>query len=183
MKRVRFLFRRRRLAFTLVELIVVIAIIALMAGLGMPAYERAIATARSAKCGSNLGAIGVALSQAATDNNNEYPPIQEAGGPVYPPTVPAQSLYNTLSPYGLTSNDLQCPTDMGSSPTAFSQYGSSYEWNPAFDDEVTVTPIIYLNAQIQIPVNNARVHLCYDFNAIHNGRSNTLYGDGHVKWH
>jgi prepilin-type N-terminal cleavage/methylation domain-containing protein/prepilin-type processing-associated H-X9-DG protein len=183
MKRAQFLLYRRRLAFSLVELMVVIAIIALMAGLGMPAYERAIATARSAKCASNLRAIGVALTQAATDNNNEYPPIQEAGGPVYPPTVPAQSLINTLSPYGLTSNDLQCPTDMGSSPSAFAQYGSSYEWNPAFDDEVTVTPIIYLNAQIQIPVNSARVHLCYDFNAIHNGRPNTLYGDGHVRSH
>ena len=67
--------------------------------------------------------------------------------------------------------------------SAYTKYGSSYEWNPAFDDEVTVTPILYWNASTPIPVNNARVHLLTDFNAIHNGRSNTLYGDGHVRMH
>jgi len=183
MNHAKLLFRRRRLAFTLIELIVVMAIIALMVALLTPAYERALATAQSAKCASNLRSIGVAVTQAATDNNNQYPPIQEAGGPVYPATAGARDLYDTLSPYGLTSNSLQCPTDMGSPPSAFTQYGSSYEWDPAFDDEVTVTPIIYVSAGVQIPINNSRVHLCYDFNPIHNGRSNTLYGDGHVRAH
>jgi prepilin-type processing-associated H-X9-DG protein/prepilin-type N-terminal cleavage/methylation domain-containing protein len=177
------LFRRRRLAFTFVELLVVMAIIALLVALVSPAYERAMASARSAKCASNLRAIGVAVAQAATDNNNEYPAIQQAGGPVYPASAGARDLYDTLSPYGLSSNDLQCPTDMGTAPSAFSQYGSSYEWNPAFDDEVTVQPIIYVSSTFQIPVNNARVHLCFDVNAIHNGRPNTLYGDGHVRSH
>jgi prepilin-type N-terminal cleavage/methylation domain-containing protein/prepilin-type processing-associated H-X9-DG protein len=184
MNRAQLLFhRRRRLAFTLVELLVVIAIIGLLAGLAMPAYERAIATARSAKCASNLAAIGVAVTQAATDNNNQYPEISQAATSPYPAGSSAQGLYATLSPYGLTSNDLECPTDLGSSPSAFSQYGSSYEWDPAFDDEVTVTPIIYWSPTVQIPVNSSRVHLGYDFNAIHNGRPNTLYGDGHVRSH
>ena len=46
-----------------------------------------------------------------------------------------------------------------------------------------MTPIIYVTSTWQIPVNNSRVHLCYDVNAIHNGRPNTLYGDGHVRSH
>jgi prepilin-type N-terminal cleavage/methylation domain-containing protein/prepilin-type processing-associated H-X9-DG protein len=183
MNQARLYFRRRRLAFTLVELLVVMAIVALLMGLGMPAYQRAVATAQSTKCASNLRAIGVAVAQAATDNNNEYPAIQEAGGPVYPASAGAKDLFDTLSPYGLTSNDLKCPTDAQTSPSAFSQYGCSYEWDPAFDDEVTVTPIIYVTSTWQIPVNNSRVHLCYDVNAIHNGRPNTLYGDGHVRAH
>jgi prepilin-type processing-associated H-X9-DG protein/prepilin-type N-terminal cleavage/methylation domain-containing protein len=183
MNKSRLFSRRRRLAFTLVELLVVMAIIALLIGLGLPAYQRAIAAAQSTKCASNLRAIGVAVTQAATDNNNEYPAIQEAGGPVYPPSAGAKDLYDTLSPYGLTSNDLKCPTDAATTPSSFSQYGSSYEWDPAFDDEVTVTPIIYITSTFQIPINNARVHLCYDVNAIHNGRANTLFGDGHVRAH
>jgi prepilin-type N-terminal cleavage/methylation domain-containing protein/prepilin-type processing-associated H-X9-DG protein len=183
MNSARLSLRRRLVAFTLVELLVVMAIIALLAGLGMPAYQHAVATAQSTKCASNLRGIGVAVTEAATDNNNEYPAIQQSGGPVYPPSANAKDLYDTLSPYGLSSNDLKCPTDVASGASAFSQYGSSYEWDPAFDDEVTVTPIIYVTSTFQIPINNSRVHLCYDVNAIHNGRPNTLYGDGHVRSH
>jgi prepilin-type N-terminal cleavage/methylation domain-containing protein/prepilin-type processing-associated H-X9-DG protein len=177
-------FRRRRLAFTLVELLVVIAIIALLAGLATPAYHRAIQSAQSVKCAGNLRAIGVAISQAATDNDNEYPAISQAATSPYPPGSNARDLYDTLSPYGVTSNTLECPTDINSGTTsAFKQYGSSYEWNPAFDDEVTVTPILYFSPTIQIPVNNSKVHLCFDFNPIHFGRPNYLYGDGHVRAH
>lgn len=177
------LHRRQRLAFTLVELLVVIGIIALMLGLIQPAVQRALGDAQSTKCASNLGSIGMAVSQAANDNNNQYPEISQMASSPYPTGSGAKDLYDTLSPYGLTSNDLVCPTDGKGAGSAFAQYGSSYEWNPAFDDEVTVTPILFFNAGVQIPVNSARVHLCYDFNPIHNGRPNYLYGDGHVKAH
>jgi prepilin-type N-terminal cleavage/methylation domain-containing protein/prepilin-type processing-associated H-X9-DG protein len=179
-----------RRAFTLIELLVVIAIIALLIGLVQPAYTRAILSARSAKCASNLRCLGVAVMQAATDNDNQYPEIAQAATNPYPTGSNAKDLYDTLSPYGITPDVLQCPVDMSSSPSAYTQYampgqygGSSYEWNPAFDDEVTVTPILYWSPTVQIPVNSSRVHLLYDFNPIHNGRPNYLYGDGHVRAH
>jgi prepilin-type processing-associated H-X9-DG protein/prepilin-type N-terminal cleavage/methylation domain-containing protein len=177
-------FRRRRLAFTLVELLVVMAIIALLLGLTLPSFQRAILSAQSTRCAGNLRAIGIAVSQAASDNDNEYPAISQAATSPYPPGSDAKDLYDTLSPYGITSNLLECPTDLQSgSGSAFKQYGSSYEWNPAFDDEVTVTPILYFSPTVQVPVNNSRVHLCFDFNPVHNGRPNYLYGDGHVRAH
>jgi prepilin-type processing-associated H-X9-DG protein len=176
--------RRTRVAFSIIELLVVIAIIALLAGVLQPALSQAIQTAQSARCAANLTAIGVAIMQAATDNNNQYPEISQAASNPYPPGSNAQNLITTLSPYGMTTNGLQCPTDMAAGTgSAFSQSGSSYEWNPAYDDEVTVTPILYYNAGVQIPVNSSRIHLCYDFNPIHRGRPNYLYGDGHVKAH
>jgi prepilin-type N-terminal cleavage/methylation domain-containing protein/prepilin-type processing-associated H-X9-DG protein len=176
--------RRGQRGFTLVELLVVMAIIALLVSLGFPAYQSALGSARSTQCAGNLHAIGVAVAQAASDNNNQYPEIAQAASNPYPAGSNAQSLYDTLSPYSITQGELQCPVDVAlGTGSAYTQYGSSYEWNPAFDDEVTVTPILYWNAGVQIPVNSARVRLCTDFNPLHNGRMNILYGDGHVRKH
>lgn len=176
-----FLLRRRRLiAFTLVELLVVIAIIALSSTLIMPAAESMILRSRSLQCAANLHTIGVAVMQAASDNNGQYPEIDQASSPVYPPNSGALNLIGALGPYGVTTNTVQCPVDMVSKPSSFQQYGSSYEWNPVFDDETTTTPILYLNANVKIPVNSTRVRLCTDFLPLHRGRMNALYGDGHV---
>lgn len=173
--------RRKRLAFTLVELLVVIGIIGLLAGLASPAFSSAILKAKSIQCSAHLRAIGVSVTQAATDNNNCYPPIDQAAAPIYSPAGSVQGLVGVLGPYGISTNDVQCPVDLASgASSSFQKYGSSYEWNPVFDDENTVTPILYLNANTQIPVSSSRVRLCTDFLGLHRGKMNALYGDGHV---
>lgn len=53
--------RRSRFAFTLVELLVVIAIIGVLIGLLLPAVQAAREAARRASCSSNLKQLGVAL--------------------------------------------------------------------------------------------------------------------------
>jgi general secretion pathway protein G len=175
-------FSRRIIAFTLVELLVTIAIIGLLGSLTVPAINSAIQSAKSATCAGNLRQIGIAVSTAATDNNNTYPEIDQAAEPVYPPGSGAQGLVMTLASYGITTNSVKCPVDisMGKN-SSFTKYGSSYEWNPTFDNEVTTSPIIYVNSTFKIPLNSGRVRLCTDFQPIHHGRMNALYGDGHVK--
>jgi prepilin-type processing-associated H-X9-DG protein len=177
--------KRSRIAFTLVELLVVLGILALLAGLFMPSFSLMLLKAQSVKCSANLRSIGTAASLAATDNNGQYPEINQNAGDsenvqVYPPGSGATNLIGALGSYGITTNSIQCPVDMQNSPSAFSLYKSSYEWNPVFDDESTVTPILYLNANTKIPVNNSRVRLCSDFNPIHHNKMNAVYGDGHV---
>lgn len=67
-------FRR---AFTLIELMVVIAIIAILAALLMPALSGAKARGNSVKCLNNIRQLGIALTLYAGDNDGHYPARRE----------------------------------------------------------------------------------------------------------
>ncbi|HAL44540.1 MAG: hypothetical protein A2Y12_07310 [Planctomycetes bacterium GWF2_42_9] len=73
---------RNKKAFTLVELLVVISIIAMLLALLMPALSKARASARWVVCGSNLKQWGYTLQGYATENNGRLLATADNGGPV-----------------------------------------------------------------------------------------------------
>ena len=177
--KVSFSRRRRRPAFTIVELLVVVAIIALLAGLALPNMQMATLKAQSVKCSEQLRSIGAAVLADATDNNEVLPEINQTAPPLpYPATVPG--LVGVLGSYGVSTNTIQCPVDMSlGAASSFRQYGSSYEWNPVLDDGTDPVTSIALGP-VQFAVNASRIRVCTDFIAIHHSKMNALYADGHA---
>ncbi len=97
--------------FTLVELLVVIAVLAILAALLLPALAGAKERVRQTVYGNNLGQIGRAMAMYLADGNH-YPPLR--GGPFKDGGRPethiwAANLY-PYAPLSCTNRSWNCPT-------------------------------------------------------------------------
>ncbi|MCO5297589.1 MAG: prepilin-type N-terminal cleavage/methylation domain-containing protein [Fimbriimonadaceae bacterium] len=139
-----------RRGFTLIELMVVVAIIALLAALLFPVFARAKAAAKQATCISNLKQIGssILLYMAdyddvfphALDASDKYAPDIWAHEPEFYARIPYMPLLSeALQPYLKNQGVFHCPSDTGtqvldnhfgerfeSAPSMFATFGSSY---------------------------------------------------------
>jgi len=200
--------RRVDWAFTLLELLVVIGIIGILAGMLLPALSRAKESARSIQCLSRMRQLGLALHMYADDHQDRLPRSQHsafAHGEL--PWVralapglgrPGQSWTN------LVATMYRCPSDRRQSWLSYAQ-NVYFELSPEGDDYVgspltwrrtSLVPhpsstIVHAENETEEDYAMAPDHIMAHFwttaadglevaKTRHNGRSNYTFVDGHA---
>lgn len=163
-------------AFTLVELLVVLAIIGLLAALLLPGLSGATGRARSIACLSNLKQVGIALRLYLDESQERFPVIQNGGRNL--PPLPGTSIQEVLGGRLGNSQVLKCPGDR---EKWYEEAGSSYFWNFLLNGQ----PAAALKV-MGLPVKENGIAVFSDQAAFHAalgaGRGkNHLYADGAVK--
>lgn len=127
----------RRPAFTLVELLVVLGIIALLISILMPTLNKARQQAKRVQCASNLRQCGVSLLLYAQENNGWIVPVGDwdpNSGPIDPNTGKPEGEY-----FSLGSNELQSGTPWLTWPAVVFKMNKA---NPAVLDPAAYAPDI-----------------------------------------
>jgi prepilin-type N-terminal cleavage/methylation domain-containing protein len=155
--------------FTLVELLTVMAIVGLLAGLLLPALSAARAKSRAVSCLSQLHQIGVALHACVSESGDCLPSCCRLGAD---PILRLPALPQALAVQAGDRELFHCPADQGAA-SLFQDVGTSYEWNTFINgrkiDRATFTVV---GLEISAP-------LLGDAEAFHLQKSrNYLYPDG-----
>ena len=122
--------RARRRAFTLVEMLVVLAIVGILAAILLPVFGSARESAYSATCSSNLKQINLAISQYVRDSGGFYP--NNGAGSDSPPPNCAWPM--RISRYLKSPQVLECPSfELGEFREGCPPSEDGNEWDGSYD--------------------------------------------------
>lgn len=196
-------------AFTLLELLAVVAIIGLLAALIIPVFGRTIEKSKAIKCAAQLHQLGVATAAYQGEHNGEFPaavggyyPL-DWGGVWYSPVVPQKPNGLGLAAYTDGPAELYklsvCPLNHNNavSPPCVNPVGYPYVVN--YYVMASLPKTICRNVQIAQPskmivmmdsvsgslwglgvTGNLDAQGGYRIRESHSGKANILWADGHV---
>ncbi len=155
----------RARGITLTELLVVLSIVAVLAGIAYPVGGSLIGRSREAACLGNLRGIGIGLQGYLQDHGQRMPELA-AGRASRSEDLPV--LETVLLPYVGSPDVFHCPADR----RVFGKTGSSYGWNTT-QNGLHVSRLSFFG----IEDRPDRIPLISDKEAWHPGGVNFLYGD------
>ncbi len=153
--------RADRHAFSLIEMLVVMAVVSLLISILMPSLRSARAKARTTKCASQLDQIGNAFLTYSDEHHEFFPyPINTTSAMVFGGRSGTLAGYNDAAGFGADDRALNeyvgfgasaepnadvplfhCPSDVGrgdiNTPSTYYRVGSSYAYN-----SYSPTPVI-----------------------------------------
>jgi prepilin-type processing-associated H-X9-DG protein/prepilin-type N-terminal cleavage/methylation domain-containing protein len=125
------MFRPARAALTLIELLIVIAIVGVLVALLLPAVQAARAAARATMCKSDLRQIGLGFLQYCDLHHGDFPLFADA------PDEIDHSWLNTIAPHLETVDAIRiCPDDPIAARRLLAQ-STSYAINDYISEPVT----------------------------------------------
>jgi prepilin-type N-terminal cleavage/methylation domain-containing protein len=188
--------KRYRAGFTFIELLCVVAIIAVLAAILFPVFAQAREKARTTSCASNLQQLSMAMNLYAQDHNGRFPPADDQFAPVFsyvknysvfrcpsdprpgpnvPPVQPAVAALE-LAPTGM-------PSPAEPVPLAFSYVYRGGLRNDDWGDIPFVGERIvehYGGNPERVPAAGAKPPFWWNF--FHSGGANRVTLCGSVKW-
>ena len=163
----------RRSGFSLVELLVSMAVIAILIALLLPAMTKARQQATSVQCKARLQQLGQAIAQYQNANNGKYPIAASLPNPIYLRDF-LRPLPELLAPYLQTNQNMfRCPGD----ETYYMTEGSSY----FYYEELAYRPLksTFFYTVVKTPTLTP---ILWDGAVYHGGKvpRNWLFADLHV---
>ena len=194
---------RKRLGFTLVELLVTIAIIAILAALLTPVVGKMIERARESTCVSNLKQLSVGAALYCGDHDGAFPDSTDYIPPNPPPYgvpnyqfwVPLRDLgYVTHSGYASNKGAYFCPSNLANRILPWPKQGwTTYGYNVNLIGQrrgsVSKKIALLMDSYNELTKNadpvmyGSRYGNPWQQNyGVHRGGQNVAFVDGHVEW-
>ena len=151
--------------FTLTEMLVVLAIVGTLAGIGYPLVRSFIGKSRQAACLNNLRALGTGLESYLQDHGQRLPTLAAARA-LKTEDVPV--LETVLLPYLDSPDAFKCPEDSA----IFTKSGSSYAWFTPVNGQLVSQLAVFA-----IKDRPDQIPLIHDKEGWHPGGPNLLYAD------
>ena len=151
--------------FTLMEILVVLAVIGALAGIGIPIARSVLGKSRQAACLNNLRSLGVGLESYLQEHGQKLPQL-EAGRSSKTQDIPV--LETVLLPYLESAEAFKCPQDS----KEYEKSGSSYLWNST-QSGLLVSELSFFG----IKDRPDKIPLITDKESWHPGGTNFLFAD------